>query len=111
MATLLFFDDHALHRRDNLTRRLGRPALIPESVYVDGEANPAWGYPCVFRDEASEKWRMTYQGFLPEKGSYPLLAESEDGLRWAPRNAVARRGPAGNLLPKPRDLTRKRVGA
>jgi hypothetical protein len=86
MTTVLFFDDWLLNRRDNVVRRIGRPALIQESVYRDPHVNTHWGYPMVFKDEASGKWRMNYQGWNLDGPKAPLLAESDDGLRWAPRD-------------------------
>ena len=89
MTTLLFFDDHRLSRRDNVARRVGRPRRIPESVYRDPHANTAWGYPSVFFDPGSGKWRMCYLGWTREANvRVPLLAESDDGLHWQPRDTT-----------------------
>jgi hypothetical protein len=82
--TLLFFDDLALNLRENLLRRIGKPELIEESVYLDPHANPAWGFPTVFRDPTSGLWRMAYGAWDEERRRYPLLAHSDDGLAWRP---------------------------
>ena len=58
LTTILFFDDQRLNLRDRVTRHVGRPDLIAESIYRDPKAHVGWGYPGVFRDEASGKWRM-----------------------------------------------------
>jgi hypothetical protein len=88
--TLLFLDDQRLNQRDNVERRLGTPELIPESVFVDPAVNTAWGYPGVFHDPVSGKWRLLYLGWTgPELGKrFPLLAESDDGLHWSPRDTT-----------------------
>lgn len=59
-TTILFFDDQRLNLRDRVTRHVGRPERAPDSIYRDPHAHVGWGYPGVFRDEASGKWRMTY---------------------------------------------------
>ena len=91
MTTMLFLDDEPLNARDNVRRRLGRPQLIPESVYHESAGNCAWGYPGVFRDPASGVWRMVYQAGLthPDRGGgIALLLESEDGVHWQPRDTT-----------------------
>lgn len=88
MTTILFLDDHPLDRMDNVVRRVGRPQLIPESVYIDPDVNTHFGYPTVFQDEGSGKWRMIYQGRNPGEPDPKLMAESDDGLRWAPRDTT-----------------------
>ena len=82
--TILFFDDQRLNLRFNVTRKIGKPVLIQDSKYQDTKANTSWAYPCVFKDESSGKWRMLYQGCLSNRDRVPLIAESEDGLRWRP---------------------------
>ena len=85
MTTLLFFDDFYLNRWENLRRRVGRPELVPEASFVDPNHGVASGYPTVFRDETG-KWRCLYQGksiaHMPDKVSFPLVAESDDGVGW-----------------------------
>lgn len=91
MTTLLFFDDLRLNRRDNLERRIGRPQLLEDAVYRDPAHETPWGYPTVFFDVATGIWRMMYQGLAPAvTAEYcaALLAESEDGLHWRPRDTV-----------------------
>ena len=49
MTTMLFFDDNSLGVRENVIRGVGRPELIPESVWHDDDRlNTHWGYPGVF---------------------------------------------------------------
>ena len=84
MRTLLFFDDLQLHSRNNVTRRVGKPQLIKESVYRDPHVSVAWGCPSVFRHEQSGKWRMLYQGWSEGEPRAPLIAESDEGLSWQP---------------------------
>ena len=87
---LLFFDDQYLDRRENLTRRLGQPTPVPEGTYRDPDLDPSWGYPSVFVDPESGRWRCLYQAQLPRSyiSSYgrmrhvALLVESEDGVHW-----------------------------
>ena len=86
MTTLLFFDDFCLNRWENLRRRVGRPELVPEATFVVPDHLVASGYPTVFQDEAG-KWRCLYGGepAQPINGSrqrIPLVAESDDGIRW-----------------------------
>ena len=91
MTAVLFFDDEPLNARDNVARRLGRPRLLPESVYHEAAGNCAWGYPGVFRDQGSGRWRLVFQAGLrhPNRGGGTvLLLESEDGLRWQPRDTT-----------------------
>ena len=49
MYTLLFFDDWHLHNRINLERQIGKPKLIPESIFRDPIADSSWGYPTVIK--------------------------------------------------------------
>ena len=90
VQTTLFFDDQRLNRLDNIVRKVGKPERIPGSIYRDPYVNTSWGYPSVFHDEASGKWRMVYQGKNDayHKGQMPLLAESDDGLNWTPRDTT-----------------------
>lgn len=104
MATILFFDDQRLNLWHNVVRKIGKPELIAESVYRDPDTNTAWGYPGVFYDQESDKWRLIYQGHLPSRQAIPLLAESEDGLHWTPRDTteeldLAERMASHQLLP------------
>ncbi|MFZ4696146.1 MAG: hypothetical protein ACOYMV_13570, partial [Verrucomicrobiia bacterium] len=94
MPTLLFFDDRALAIRENAVRRVGRPALIPESIWHDDPSlSPTWGYPGVFFHEADGLWRMAYQANIVRGATAymdfcKLVAESEDGFRWRPRDTT-----------------------
>ena len=91
MTTLLFFDDNALSVRGNVMRGVGRPDLIPESVwYDDDRLNTHWGYPGVFFDETDAVWRMVYQAKIVDSDAadrfVKLVAESDDGLDWRARD-------------------------
>ena len=95
MTTLLFFDDNALGVRENVIRGVGRPELVPGSVwYDDDRLNTHWGYPGVFFDETDGVWRMVYQAKLVDSAAadrwgmrwVKLVAESDDGLQWRPRD-------------------------
>jgi len=82
MFTLLFFDDWYLHRRDNLARHVAQPKLVPEGTLEDPHLDPAWGYPTVFRVPETGRWRCLYQGQLSTGRCAPVVAESDDGVRW-----------------------------
>lgn len=87
MTTLLFFDDNLLAVRHNVRRGVGRPKLIPESVFHgDKRINLAWAYPGIFYDDNAGKYRMAYQGKTVKKMMgdtwVKLLAESKDGITW-----------------------------
>ena len=84
-VTILFFDDQRLNLRDNVVRKLGRPELIEEAIYKDPHGHASNGYPQVFRDERSGRWRMVYQ-IITSLGGHEVavVAESDDGLRWKP---------------------------
>ena len=94
---LLFFDDQYLDRRENLARRLGQPTPVPEGSYRDPDLDPSWGYPSVFRDAESGRWRCLYQAQLPRRyvragerlRHLALLVESADGVRWRPPDLTA----------------------
>jgi hypothetical protein len=83
LTTLLFFDDWPLDRRDHVERHVGHPEWRREATFVDPHLNLTWGYPCVFRDSETGQWRCLYEGWDEErKQNYPVVAESQDGLRW-----------------------------
>ena len=88
MTTILFFDDQPLDRMDNVARRVGNPELIPESVYIDPDVNTHFGNPIVFQDEASGKWRLIYEGRNAREPNSKLMAESDDGIHWSPRDTT-----------------------
>ena len=88
LAPLLFFDDFYLYPipkpLGNLRRRIGQPELVAEATFSDPDCWLASAYPTVFRD-ASGTWRCLYQGkprTEPQEPRYPLLLESDTGLRW-----------------------------
>jgi len=88
LTTILFFDDQRLNLCYNVRRRLGHPQLIEESIYRDPYVNTAWGYPSVFRVPAIGTWRLLYQGWESSGKRVPLVAESDDGLHWSPRDTA-----------------------
>ena len=95
-TTILFFDDWYLAQREYVERQVGRPRLAGR--FTDPYLDVSFGYPTVFRDQDSGKWRCLYQGFLYEQyiqagdvvttgnklnyRSIPAVIESEDGLNW-----------------------------
>ncbi len=83
-TTILFFDDQRLNLRDRVTRQVGRPERIAESIYRDPKAHVGWGYPGVFRDEVRGKWRMTYLAWVYRGSRTAALAECDEGLHWSP---------------------------
>ena len=88
MSTILFFDDWNLQRRENLARHIGEATLVDEGIFEDPYADTAWGYPRVYQDAESGRWRCYYQGQLADsqldgrRHHVPLLAESDDGIHW-----------------------------
>ena len=92
MTTLLFFDDFYLDSWENLSRHVGRPELVPEATFEDPHHWVSSGWPTVFRHE-SGTWRCLYVGkpfqvqqdyrdLFGQEQRYPLVAESDDGIRW-----------------------------
>jgi len=82
MEVIRFFNDWQLCKIHNMKIQLGKPQLIPDAVFIDPFVDVAWGYPSVFRDEQTGKWKMLYQGQYSDRLYYPLMAESEDGIKW-----------------------------
>lgn len=89
-STILFFDDWYLQHRENLVRRIGRPKLVTEGIFVDPSLDPSWGYPTVFQDAATGRWRCLYEGMVDRESTGPgrrhrhiaAVVESDDGVRW-----------------------------
>ena len=98
-TTILFFDDQRLNLRDRVTRHVGRPERIPESTYRDPKGHVGGGYPGVFFDEASGKWRMTYLAWAHGRKRTAALAESDDGLLWSPRDTTREIDLPDRILP------------
>ena len=99
-SIMLFFDDLPLNRLDNMTRKIGRPTVIEDSVYHDPYLNAAWGYPMVYRDEETGKWRMPYQAWVGDRSRrYPVLAESDDGIHWQARDTTGETDIPGRAYP------------
>lgn len=82
MFTLLFFDDWYLSARTNFARHVGQPKLVPEGMFEDPYADVSWGYPTVFQDPSTGRWRCLYQGEPTSLQHLPLLLESDDGVHW-----------------------------
>ena len=104
MTTTLLFDDQRLTLRDNVVRKLGRPELIEEAIYKEPHGNSANGYPRVFRNERKGRWLMIYQVAVPLGGDetyheVPVVAESDDGLRWKPLDTTGEVKLAERMLP------------
>lgn len=105
ISVLLFLDDWPLDRRDHVERHVGHPEWRPEATFVDPHLNVTWGYPSVFRDLDTGTWRCLYQGWdARRKRSYPLVAESTDGLLWHAPDlsgtvSLAGRGYPNQILP------------
>ncbi len=101
MTTTLLFDDHRLNRLDNVVRKLGRPERLDDATYHDPHGNTSFGYPSVFRSEESGTWRMVYQTAFRagDLNLAQVLAESEDGLDWRPRDTTGEIDLPDRLLP------------
>ena len=99
MTTILFFDDWQLHRRENLTRHIGKPTLVPEGTLEDPYANPGWGYPSVTVDPETGRWRCHYQAQIEGGRFVALMAESDDGIQWELPDLTDRVAIPDRLLP------------
>lgn len=99
MSTILFFDNQYLNLWDNVVRKTGKPELISQSLYRDPNANVSWGFPCVYKEPKNEIWRLIYLGWTPDKKRLPLLAESENGVRWRLRDVTKEVSLPNRLLP------------
>ena len=94
MTTLLFFYDNALGVRENVVRGVGKPELLPESVWHDDDRlNPPGAIPASSSMQPDRVWRMAYQAKLVVRPppsaadrSGKLVADSDDGLHWRPRD-------------------------
>jgi len=82
MFSLLFFDDWYLHQRTNFARHVGQPILVPEATLEDPALDISWGYPSVFRDPETDRWRCLYQGHTADGTYLPVVAQSDDGMHW-----------------------------
>ena len=96
-TTVLFFDDWYLAQREHVERHVGRPRTVGR--FVDPYMDVSFGYPSVFRDQDTGKWRCLYQGFLYDEyvhaddvvttgnklryRSVPAVIESDDGVNWS----------------------------
>ena len=93
---MLFFDGGRLASWTGLNLSLGRAHLLSE--YHDPTSYTGWGFPSVWRKADGSGWRMMYQGRHLKDGGWnaqlALLADSRDGVTWAPARA---RSPAFNV--------------
>lgn len=82
---ILFFDDKNILSRTGVERKLGKPEIV--SCYKDPLANTSTGMPSIWYDEENSLYHMFYNGFI---GEYlvPLVAISEDGINFQPRNTA-----------------------
>ena len=101
---ILFFDDGHLSQRHNLVRRIGRPRLVAEGVFVDPHLDVHSGYPSVFRDPDSGTWRCLYQGVPLQRreqgpGCVAAVIESDDGVRWTLPDLANEGDRRADLLP------------
>lgn len=94
---MLFLDDAFVADLGNASMSLGAPTLV--SKFSDPNAFIGWGYPSVWKKADGTGYRAMYQGWpltsSEQKGSVrlALLADSPDGIAWAPANATL---PAGS---------------
>lgn len=89
MYQYLFFDDQKLFRRNNLTRNIVSPQLIADSVFCDGISSTDLRTPFIFKTDDG-KYRMIYQGRLPDGKDSAFLAISDDGIRFTPEDVTDR---------------------
>lgn len=91
MASYLFFDDQRLFTRENLTRELGTPELIADSLYAQDGAQVSGAMARVWK-ENERSYHLFYQAFLPNSRTVILAAHSEDGVHFTPRNTAREAG-------------------
>jgi hypothetical protein len=86
---ILFFDGSRLASWTGLKLRLGTAHLLAE--YRDPTSYTGWGFPSTWRKADDSGWRMMYQGRHLKDGGWnaqlALLADSPDGVHWAPSEA------------------------
>jgi len=91
MGTILFFDDWSLCHMENVKRVMGKPKWIKEATLEDSLTEGTWNFPCVWHDEAEQKWKAIYCAALPDGPKTPayyprsqalMYAESDDGYAW-----------------------------
>lgn len=77
MKTMLFWDYWKLHELNNAELVQGEPKWRPEATYVDPHTG-SHGGGRVFFDKSLGKWRKIWAA------DEAFVAESEDGIKWAP---------------------------
>lgn len=88
MASYLFFDDQRLLVREGFTRQLGKPELIPDTLYREGNVSAAV---CHVWQESENSFYLFYQSFLWDIGNRTIIrvAHSTDGLHFSPVSDAA----------------------
>lgn len=93
--TLLFLDDHPLNLRENVARVVGSPRRVSSYTDPSPELCTNWGYPSVYQcvppaTRPAATWCMMYEAqTFPDHDVYMLVAASEDGVDWAPRDTTS----------------------
>ena len=80
--TLHFFDLWCLDHCDKLQLQQGRPEWQESATYVEPHIGNLAGWPTVFRDTETGRWRMLYSASW--KPFALMVAESDDGREWHP---------------------------
>ncbi len=94
VRTLMFLDDHPLNLIQNVDRKVGVPELV--AAYIDPHPDLCvnWGYPSVYKctppeSRATASWCMMYEAqTFPKHEVFMLLAQSDDGITWLPRDTT-----------------------
>lgn len=117
--TLLLVDDDGILYRAGVRRVLhplarhpGNPVVAPDRPWERGTI----AYCSVHRDPAAGGYRMWYQAWTPDRGTFLCYATSRDGLRWEKpslgvfefggnraNNILMRHGFGAGVLVDPRD--------
>lgn len=82
VRTWHFHDLWRFDHFDGLKLRQGQPVWQRDAVYHEPHIGPLSGWPTVYEDDESERWRMLYSADW--KPFSLMLAESEDGRSWKP---------------------------
>lgn len=77
-----FYDRWHCDHLDNLTLRQGTPEWQPDATFTDPPIGTLAGWPTVYFDEPTRRWRMLYSADWKPFGL--MVAESDDGRSWRP---------------------------